>query len=183
MELLSYIFLGAVVASNNLAVSFALGALKRPSIHWRIITVFTLFETVIPIIGLFAGKQLSLLVNQYASYIGSAVLVLLGTYLFISAFFKKSELNKLEKQITSWTGIIVLGAGLSIDNLLVGISLGLKGDSPIYVGLFIGLFAFLFVSFGLNVGQNLSLKHRKITDVSAGFLLILLGIMTYFNWI
>lgn len=181
MSILGYIFLGVVVASNNLAVSFALGSLKTKDLYWRIVLVFTLFETLLPLVGMLIGQRFASLINAYATPVASGILLVLGLYLMATTFSKNEEPKKLVKKITSWTGLILLAIGLGIDNLLVGFSLGLKNGTPLMIALIIGAVAFVFVSTGLKIGKYIRQEHRKIADLVAGMLLVLLAGLTYFN--
>jgi putative Mn2+ efflux pump MntP len=181
MGILGYIFLGVVVASNNLAVSFALGSLKTKNLYWRIVLVFTVFETLLPLLGMLIGKHFASLINTYATPVASVILLLLGGYLIASTCSKNDEPKKLVKKITSWTGLILLAIGLGIDNLLVGFSLGLKNGTPLMIAFIIGTVAFIFVSTGLKIGKYIRKEHRKIADLAAGMLLVLLAVLTYFN--
>lgn len=181
MEILGYIFLGVVVASNNLAVSFALGSLKTRDLYWRIVIVFTIFETLLPLVGMIIGQQFATIIDQYATFIASGILFALGVYLVLTTLFSKSETKRLAKQITSWTGLILLAVGLSVDNLLVGFSLGLQNGTPLLIALVIGAVSFIFVSTGLKVGKHLKEEHRKIADLTAGALLVILAALTYFG--
>lgn len=184
MEVWKLIILGAVIGSNNLAVAFALGAMDTRSFWWRIIVVFGIFEFVIPLLGLLIGQQLSTLVASYASYVGGGMLIVFGLFVIYKSFksYKKEESNLL-KNVTSWLGLISLSAGLSIDNLIVGFSMGLQNFHPLTTSTVIAGSSVLFTIIGLNTGKYLKYQYRKVTDISAAILLLLIGILTILEWI
>ena len=184
MELWKLFILGAVIGSNNLAVAFALGAMHTRSFWLRIILVFAVFEFIIPLVGILIGQQFSTVIASYASYIGGGLLITFGLFMMYKRFQsnKKAEVN-LSKKVTSWWGIISLSAGLSIDNLIVGFSIGLQNFHPLTTSTVIASSSVLFTIIGLNTGKHLKHHYRKVTDVFAAFLLLLLGVATIFEWI
>lgn len=184
MEVWKLIILGFIIGSNNLAIAFALGSMDTRSFWLRIVFVFGCFEFLVPFIGVLIGKQLSVLVANYASYIGGSILLLFGFFLLYKSFnSSKEEKLFLVKRVGSWTGIISLAAGLSIDNLIVGFSIGLQNFRPLTISSVIAGSSILFTIIGLNTGKYLKHHFRKATDIFAACLLLLLGLATLFEWI
>lgn len=184
MEFWKLLILGVVIGSNNLAVAFALGALNIRAYWWRIVLTFGLFEFFIPLVGIFIGKQISHFIADYASIVGGSILILLGLVVVTKSLTdsEKNERN-LQHQVTTWTGVISLSAGLSLDNLIVGFSIGLKEFSPITTSTVIAVSSVLFTLLGLNFGKYLKEKFRTWTELVASFLLILVGLATIFDLI
>lgn len=184
MDVWKLVLLGIVIGSNNLAVAFGLGALNIRSYWWRIIVVFGLFEFFIPLVGVFIGRQFSSLIADYASIVGGTLLVLFGLFIFYKTLrsSKKEEKNLMDR-ITSWTGIISLSAGLSLDNLIVGFSIGLQNVHPLTVATVIAFSSVLFTLIGLNFGKYLKAQFRTWTDLTAATLLVVLGVATWFDWL
>lgn len=170
-----------MVASNNLAVSFALGALDTKAIFWRIVFIFGLVETIVPLIGMLIGQQFAALIHNYVNNVASGLLMALGLYIVISAFLSSTDTEKLTKRITSWTGLVLLAFGLSIDNLIVGFSFGIEKENPFLIAIVIGGMSFLFISFGIKTGRYLQEKQHKIVEISAGSLIIILAILTFYD--
>lgn len=183
MEVWKLFLLGAVIGSNNLAVSFALGALKIRSFWWRIILAFGLFEFFIPLVGVFIGQQFSEFVTTYASYVGGFILLVFGIFMAYKSFNSSLEDEKyLLEKVASWTGIFSLAAGLSLDNLIVGFSIGLQNFHPVTIASVIAFSSVLFTIIGLNTGKYLKEHFRKSTDLFSAILLILLGVATLLEW-
>ncbi|MEX2485408.1 MAG: manganese efflux pump [Brumimicrobium sp.] len=183
MDFIDLILLGVIIGSNNLAVSFALGALKTKKYHSRIIIVFGIFEFFIPLIGLLIGRYFTSIIDDYAYIVGTIVLISLGLITIGSSFIKRDNTLKLSQQITSYKGIISLAMGLSLDNLIVGFSMGLRNVEPFLLAGVIATFSVVFAFVGLKTGKYLSKNFQTITKISAGILLVLLGFATYFGWI
>ena len=181
MSITGLLLLSVVIAGNNLAVSFAMGTFTTKKEHLKIVIVFGVFEFVVPLLGILIGQQLAKYIDQYASVVGSVVLILLGCYTVVSSLINKDQTSKLENKLTSLKGLILLALGLSLDNLIVGFGLGFKEVSPLIFAGVISLTSVVFSFIGLRLGKYLSEKFRKITEIFAGFLLIILGILTFFD--
>lgn len=184
MEVWKLILLGVIIGSNNLAVAFTLGALKIRSFWMRIIIVFGVFEFVIPLLGLFIGYQFSEVIADYAAYVGGGILLAFGLFMAYKSFNSSLEREQyLLEKVTSWMGIISLAAGLSLDNLIVGFSMGLQNFHPLTTASVIAASSVIFTFFGLNTGKYLKKHFKKSTDLFSAVLLILLGIATVFEWL
>lgn len=184
MEVWKLFLLGVVISSNNLAVAFSLGALNIRYFWWRIIAVFGVFEFVIPLVGVFIGQQFSEFIADYVAYIGGSILLLFGLFMVYKSFNSSLEDEEyLLKKVTSWTGIISLAAGLSLDNLIVGFSIGLQNFHPVTTASVIAVSSVIFTFIGLNTGKYLKERFKKSTDLFSAILLIFLGIATLFEWL
>lgn len=184
MEIWKLFLLGVVIGSNNLAVAFTLGTLKIRSYWWRIILTFGVFEFVIPLVGVFIGQQFSEFIADFASYVGGGILLIFGIYMVYKSFNSSLENEKyLLEKVTSWMGIFSLAAALSLDNLIVGFSIGLQNFSPLTTASVIAISSVVFTFIGLNTGKYLKDRFKKSTDLFSAVLLILLGIATLFEWL
>ncbi|MBZ9627659.1 manganese efflux pump MntP family protein [Psychroflexus sp. CAK57W] len=181
MDTINLILLGIVIASNNLSFAFGLGALDISKYHLRIVLIFTLVEFTIPLVGLFMGQYVSLFIENYADFIGSLILVGLGVYVIFSFSKTKKEIENTLEYIISIKGLILIALGLSLDNLLVGFSLGLGEVNPLKLAGFIGFFSGLFSFIGLKTGKFIKNKSGNYIQVFAGIVLILLGVINYFG--
>lgn len=181
MSLWKLIVLGIIIGSNNLAVAFGIGALKVRSYWLRIILVFGFFEFVIPLVGIFIGKQFHDFISNYAHYVGGSILFMLGVYILLKNLIETKKTNDLTDKIMSWTGLLSLALGLSFDNLIVGFSLGLKEVNPLKIASVISICSMLFAYIGLRVGSYLSSIHQQKTEIASSVLLILLALAVFFK--
>jgi len=173
--LFQLLILGAIIGSNNLATALAIGSLGTVKRRWRVVVVFAIFEFTIPLVGLWLGKQASQSVTGYVSWLGPAILGLLGVWIVFSALRSKDDAQTLAQKVTSWRGLIALSAALSIDNLIVGFSLGLGKIDPLSLALTIGGFAIVFAYLGMQIGNRAQAHHRRMTKIGTGIMLIALG--------
>lgn len=184
MEVWKLVLLGMVIGSNNLAVAFAIGALDTKAFWWRIIVIFGVFEFVIPLVGILIGQEFSTFIASFASYLGGGILLLFGVFMLYKSFQPtKKEDSFLLNKVKSWSGIITLSASLSLDNLLVGFSIGLQNYHPLTTSSVIAISSILFTIVGLNSGKYLKHQYRKPTDIFSAFLLIALGLASLLEWI
>lgn len=170
--LVELLILGAVIGSNNFAASLALGSIGQFSRRWRIIAVFGAFEFCIPLVGLWIGQRTAQAVGDIVSWLGPVVLGMLGAWTIYSAYASRTDTEELASRITRLRGLIALAAGLSLDNLVAGFSLGLGKASPLLLASSIAAFSVLFSYVGLRLGHLARESHRRLAKVTTGLLLI-----------
>lgn len=183
MPLAKLLILGAVIGSNNLAASLALGALGQSHRRWRIIPVFGTFEFMIPLLGMWAGRQASGAITARAGWLGVALLGGLGIWAILGAIREQPHDESFAERVTTWRGLILLAAGLSVDNLLVGFSLGLRNTPPWIVAATICVFSMSFAWLGLQLGDHARRHWERRAKFGAGSVLLTLALATHLEWI
>ncbi|TVQ10427.1 MAG: hypothetical protein EA364_12400 [Balneolaceae bacterium] len=176
MTTLQLLILGTIIGFNNLAVAMALGSLGQQERKVRIVAVFTVFEFFVPLLGLWLGHSAAAYMESTGWWISSLLLILLGVWTIIFAYSREEKDHQLIKSVTSYKGLILLGMGLSLDNLIVGFSLGLGDASPLTVATVIALFSAVFTWIGIDLGRKLKRIWEHRATITAGLLLIALGI-------
>ncbi len=181
--LVRLLVLGLVIGSNNLAVALALGAQGQARHRVRIALVFGSFEFVVPLIGIWLGSAAARQIGVGAGWLGATLIVMLGAWAVFSGVRDNQEDEGLAELVTSWRGLLLLAAGLSVDNLVVGFSLGLGKASPLVVATTIAIFAVVFTLAGIQLGK-ISRRHwERQTKIASGLLLVGLGIAIAFGFI
>lgn len=181
--LLELLILGVVIGSNNFSVALALGALGKTSVRNRVIIIFGLFEFIVPLVGIWLGALTAKIIGEYANIIGAFILTAIGLWVIYEGFRHRSNDQALKEQVASWSSLILLGAGLSLDNLLVGFSLGLGEASPLAVASVIAIFAVLFTWLGFQLGCEARRRWERVVKIGAGVLLLLLGLASFASWL
>jgi manganese efflux pump family protein len=176
MTFLQLVILGTVIGFNNLAVAMALGSLGQDAKKLRIVSVFTFFEFLVPLLGLWLGKASSGVIGSKVWWISSLLLVLLGIWTIIFAYRQESRDSHLLRRMTSFWGLVLLAMGLSIDNLIVGFSLGLGDVTPLVLATVIALFSAVFTWIGIDLGRKLKRIWENRATVLAGAFLVALGV-------
>lgn len=164
--------LGAVIGANNLATALALGALGQDKRRWRILSMFAVFEFSVPLLGLWLGQLASEYIAAQAGWLGPLMLAGLGVWTLFEATRRTSEQASLARWLTSWRGLVVLSATLSLDNLVVGFSLGLGGVGPLLMATIIMVFSVAFSWAGLEIGARSRRSYETPTELFSGLLLL-----------
>ena len=172
--------LGLVIASNNFAVAIGLGALGHGRHRWRIAAVFGFFEFLVPLLGLWLGHEMSAMLQQRSPWLAASLLLALGFWAIWDAVTaSQRDMQRKERfyrrALSSWMGLVVLAAILSVDNLLVGFSLGVEAVAPLFLAAFISLFSVVFTLLGLHIGHLGRLHWEKTAQVLSGLLFVGLG--------
>ena len=183
MGLPDLLILGVVIGSNNFAVALALGALGQGKRRLQIVSVFGGFEFVIPLAGILIGGALAGSIGSQAALIGAVLLCILGFGSIIGALRGGGKDELLAKRVSSPGGLFFLAAVLSLDNLLVGFSLGLARAEPLLVAGTIAFFAVIFTWLGLAAGCESRRHWEKKAEFAAGGLLIILGLAIAAGWL
>lgn len=176
MPLVNLIILGIVIGSNNFAVALALGALGLSAYRYRVIVVFGVFEFVVPLLGIWVGFAAAETIGLHSNIVGGILIFALGLFVVFGGFNHSSNDKLLAQRVTRWSGLIVLAAGLSLDNLMVGFSLGLGEARPLAVASAISLFSMLFTWLGMHFGSESRRRWEGTAEITAGVLLMVLGI-------
>jgi putative Mn2+ efflux pump MntP len=164
---------------DTFAVSAALGMSAITVKRKLLISIFfTIFEAGMPLLGLLAGAPLHRVFGNKASYVAYAILILFGVYTLLR---RKDNEDDVAKSILNSWGIsaILLGLSISIDEVAIGLTLGLLNFPIVPVITAIAVQAFLFSQAGFWLGKRLSEKFRENAESLAGIVLILVGIVLY----
>ncbi|MFN2369864.1 MAG: manganese efflux pump MntP family protein, partial [Candidatus Krumholzibacteriia bacterium] len=119
----------------------------------------------------------------HASLVGAFLLVGMGLVAVIGGIRNRSKDEKLARHVTRWGGLVLLAAGLSADNLIVGFSLGLGNAEPLAVAGTIALFSVAFTWAGIHLGRESRRKWERSAKIGAGLLLVALGVATGLGWL
>ncbi len=177
------LFLGIIIGSNNLAAALTLGALGQAKRVWRVVTVFGGFEFLIPLVGIWLGQRISTTLGDRAGWIAPVLLTIIAILALYSAIQDSPGDRKITDKVTSWGGLIFLAVGLSVDNLVVGFSLGLSGMEPLLVAATIALFSMVFTWLGVHLGARARRHWQRYTELGAGILLLGLATASWANLI
>lgn len=182
MTIIDLVIIGIVIGSNNLAVALALGALGQASKQYRVMLVFGLFEFWVPLIGIWLGAEAAKAIALQTNFIGGVLLFGLGLLTVIGAILNQREDEKLARYVTRWRGLILLAAGLSIDNLIVSFSLGLSKAEPLTLAGTIAFFSVLFTWLGMRLGRESRRSWERTAKFGSGLLLMGLGMASFLGW-
>ena len=135
------------------------------------------FEVLMPIAGLAGGALAGALIGRAADYLAIGLLALLGLWM-LRPGGEEDEGEKLRS--LGWaTGFAAIGLGLSIslDELAMGVSLGLLRLPLVPALVLIGAQALVASQLGLRLGSRISERNRERSEKVAG--LVLLGLAAF----
>jgi manganese efflux pump family protein len=162
---------------DTLAVAAALGMRGlAPRQRLRVSLLMSSFEMAMPVVGLLLGRALGHLLGGAADYIAIGVLALLGLWTVVH---KESDEGGRVAQLAGGQVLVLLTLGLSIslDELVVGFTIGLLHLSLWLAVVLIGAQAFLFTQIGLRLGARLSETLGGRAEQLAGLALLGLAVL------
>lgn len=177
IKIIALLLVGLSVGLGNFAASVAIGlGGVSNSLRLRIVIIFGLFETGMPIIGLIIGQRVAHFLGGNANIIGGTLLGLSGLYLIVTSLFKtdKKDVNLATQ---GWAKLMFAGLSLSIDNLVVGFGLGTSHEPLLLALLIIGITSAGLSLVGLELGKKLNFKIGGYSELMSGLILMLVGLL------
>jgi putative Mn2+ efflux pump MntP len=161
---------------DSFAVSAALGA-RRPTRaqRWRISGLFVLFEAGMPLVGLAVGAPMARVVGPAAEYVAAAVLIAVGLWMIRSDDDDDDRTADRLLSARGWTAI-GLGLSISLDELAIGVTLGLAHLPVPAVIVAIAVQTLIVCQLGLLLGTRVGAIWRERAERLAGVMLALLGV-------
>jgi manganese efflux pump family protein len=162
------------LAIDTFVLGTALGvAGLPPRERLRTSLVLSAFEAGMPLVGFLVGAGLGGIIGQWSDYLAAVVLAAAGAWMLRPATGEDDEVQsvRLLESARGWT-IIVLGLGISLDELAIGFGVGLLRLPLVLLVILIALQAFLAAQLGLRLGSRLAEKTRSAAEKLAGALLL-----------
>ncbi len=163
------------VGLDNFGASTAIGVsgVDR-KLRIRVALVFGVFEAAMPVAGLALGHSLSHDLGAAAKPIGGALLGLAGTYVIVSELVGNAQAPR--QQGPSMKHLILIGAALSIDNLVVGFALGTYRVNLVIAAVTIAAVSVALSLLGLEIGGHISERLGERSELVGGAALIVVGV-------
>jgi putative Mn2+ efflux pump MntP len=160
---------------DTFVVSTAVGAGGLPARHrLRVALLFTLFEGGMPLAGLALGASLSAAIGSAAEFGAGGLLVALGLYVLL---FEDDEASAGELTGALGWGTLLLGLSISLDELAIGLSLGLLDVPKVEALIFIAVQAFVMAQLGLRLGGRVNDATREGAEKLVGVVLVAIGLV------
>jgi manganese efflux pump family protein len=178
------LYLVAVAISlDSFTASLALGTRVQKRGWLRVAAVFAVSGGSLPVVGMWLGALASGALVRVAGGIGALVLAGLGGW-FLHGALRPGEgdgvrtggLDRIDGKVPLG-GLVLLALGLSSDNLLVGLGLGLRGETNWLLGALTTFSVFGATLTGLWLGRTKRKYFGRVAEGLAG--LLLLGLATW----
>jgi putative Mn2+ efflux pump MntP len=187
--------IAAGLGMDAMSVSAAVGVRWHgPRQKFRLAWHMGLFQFLMPILGWLAGKQLAKLLRTVGSYVGAALVFAIGAKMLYEALKSRpgavaeeteqlveKELHVRPRDPTRGWSLIALSVATSIDALVAGVSLGLKGTDIWQASILIGLVAGLMALTGVAIGKRAGEAFGKYAEILGAAVLMALGVS--FLWL
>ena len=185
MDLLYVLFIAFSLGIDAFSVALGAGAYlvktdKRQ--RFRLSFHFGLFQFIMPLIGWFAGSQISNLINHWDHWVVLILLSMVGGKMIYDAC-QATDDESVTVDITKGYKLIALSIATSIDALAVGFSMALINTDIIIPSVIIGIVAAIMTLVGMLIGEKASYRYGKKAEIFGGIVLILIGIKVLFEHI
>lgn len=141
---------------------------------------FGLFQGLMPLLGYFAGRSVSVMIDSVDHWIALILLSLVGGRMIYQAVWDLRHPQEQKCAVAcSVRGLLTQGFATSIDALAVGVSFATL-SVDLFLGVFlIGITTFSFSFVGLYLGRQIGPLFRGRAEIVGGAILILIGIKIF----
>ena len=195
MHPLKILTLAVALGLDAMSVCMAIGVRWHgPRQKFRLAWHMGLFQFLMPIVGWLVGRQMAELLRAVGGYIAAALVFGVGVKMFYEAV--RTRPGDLEQRVehaaehalhvsprdpTRGWSLLLLSVATSIDALVVGFSLGLRGEHIWGASLVIGLVAALMALTGVVIGKRMGRAFGRSAEIAGAVVLMALGVA--FLWI
>jgi putative Mn2+ efflux pump MntP len=179
MGLLEIILIAVGLAMDAFAVSITLGlSTKKPKPTEIIIpgVYFGFFQSLMPMIGYFAGIYFASKIEDLDHWIAFVLLGFIGGKMIKDSFSKEHEKEKTDKNTFGFIKMLILAVATSIDALAIGITFAFFRVNIYTTILITGITTFFIAMCGVIIGNIFGTKFRSKAEFIGGAVLILIGI-------
>jgi manganese efflux pump family protein len=163
------------VGLDNFGAATAIGvAGVDRTLRVRVAVIFGAFEALMPVVGILLGNSVAHELGGFAKPFGGALLGLVGAYAVITDLVGTREKGKAATP--SLKELVVIGAALSVDNLVIGFALGASHTNLITAALTIGVVSVALSLLGLEIGSRLGGRLGQRSQLVGGVVLIAVGL-------
>jgi manganese efflux pump family protein len=175
---LAILLVAVSVGLDNFAAAIGIGLSGLDAkLRLQVALVFGVFEGGMPILGLLIGRSLTHVLGSHARVIGGVILALTGLYGIVTSVRERRAGHEPspDRHRGGLGHLIVVGAALSIDNLIVGFALGTYHVSLVLAALVIALVSVGMSLVGLELGRRLGTRVGEYGELLGGAVLMLVG--------
>ncbi len=163
------------VGLDVLAVSVGVGVAR---LAWdaslRVGAAFASSEIIMQVVGFALGTGAGKMIGEVASYIGFALLAVVGGFMIRSSMRGDAE---ADFDATRGAGLLITSLSISLDSLGVGFALPAVSIPLLPLLITVSISTTIFTFLGLEFGARLGERYEKGAERAAGIILILLATM------
>lgn len=177
MDFLTLLFVAIGLSFDTFAVSISTGIIVNEIRFWqgvRVALIMALFQTVMPLIGIFLGLQVSEYISEYDHWLAFGLLSLLGAKMIIDSF--KEDEDKMTQNPLKLTNVIGMSVATSIDALAVGVIFAGLNINISLMAFVVGSVTFLVAMIGMLLGKRAGAHLGSKLDIVGALILIGVGL-------
>ena len=164
------------LSADAFAASLAKGA-RFPSLAFNrsllIACGFGVLEALAPLLGYLLGRQFAAIIADVDHWIAFVLLGFLGVPMIVKSFSPPDEDGNAAP---SWSAVLVVALGTSVDATVVGITLALVSDNIPLTILTIGVVTFAMTFIGLRIGGIVGRRAGQWAEFAGGLGLAAIGV-------
>lgn len=180
--MLALVVVAAAVGIGNFAAALGMGMSSGANARSRLEVgiVFGVFEGGMPVLGLLLGHGVARNLGTAAKPVGGILLGVLGCVAIVRELLaRRRSAPRVVASDESGRRVLRLlltGAVLALDNLVVGFALGTYHVSLAVAAILIGAVSVVLSLLGLEIGGRLGTRLGPYGDLVGGVLLVAVGI-------
>jgi manganese efflux pump family protein len=172
---IALVLVAVSVGLSNFAAAVAIGVSGVDTRRRvEVAVVFGVFEIGMPVVGLALGHRLAHTVGGTAPWLGGGLLVVAGLYGLVAGL-RRTRAGPGPPPRMSRGHLVLAGAALSIDNLVVGFALGAYYVSVAVAALVIGVVSIGMSLVGLELGARVGARTGDLAEVVGSVVLVGVG--------
>lgn len=177
MEIITFFLIAISLSFDTFAVSVSSGLLRKEitfSNALKIAICLAFFQTLMPLIGWFAGAKIKEYVTFIDHWIAFILLLLIGLKMIYESLKKEEEKVETVNPLSPLY-LITISIATSIDALVIGLTFGFI-NTPIIMPLaIIGSITFLVSMLGILFGKKAGARAGKKMEILGALILIGIG--------
>jgi len=173
MSIVIVILIAVSLSMDAFSLSLAYGTLGMEKSKIRLLSLIVgLYHFFMPILGMYVGKKIILLLPILPGTLVFIVLFLIGIEMIVESFKQEKKLKVL-----NLLELLVFGFAVSIDSFSVGLGLKTIYKNPYISALIFSLSSFIFTYLGLVLGKKINSVVGNISTLIGGLVLIIIGVL------
>lgn len=173
------LLVAVAVGLGNFAAAIGIGVAGiQSNTRLRVGLVFGGFETAMPVIGILLGRQIARPLGSSTSLLGGSLLIATGLYGLIHA---RRGHGTPGANSLSLRQLVLVGAALSIDNLVVGLAIGTAKVSVLLAVSAIAIVSVAMSLVGLGLGNRLGSQFEQWSGEIGASVLVAVGVAIIFG--
>lgn len=175
MKLFTIFLIALSLSMDCFAVSVAGGIASRfsKSLPLKMSLSFGFSQSIMAIIGWFAGASAISIIKRYDHIIAFLLLLAVGLRMIYESFEKEGK-NRMAQD--KFLNIVLLSISTSIDSLGVGLGIGVLKIGIIIPSLMFGMVSFSISMIGFSIGEAIGKFVKRWSELLGGAILILIGV-------